>query len=685
MPDDFRIGSWLVEPSLNSVTCDGKVHRLEPKMMEVLVYLAQNQRVVVSKEQLMRVVWPDTFVTDDVLIRCISELRRALEDDPKEPSLIETIPKRGYRLLQSVEPIKGRHRKWPLRAIYGTVAALTVTALVAVAYWMARRVVQSETLSVSRLTMSGRVDHAAISPDGKYLVYSEDNGSEQSLWLRQLVTASSIQLQPAASVSYSSLSFSRDGSFVYYTRSALGGTPQLHRLPVVGGISQKLLTNVPGKFSISPDGGYVAYVRRDEEHGDTTLVVAALDGSGERNVATRHDPLLFNPEEGASWSPDGELLAVVEVETKPVLRCSLLVLAAKDGSKRMSTNAHGHMLQPQWLADGSGLIAPIEEPYLQLWEFSYPQAQGRRINHDPMRYREVSLSSDLRSLVAVQADLPSNVWVGPADDPDRVRPVTSPGHFVGNFGLTWTLDGDIIFWTNANGTYDFVKMHSDGSDQKILPLGSEHKWSPEACPDGHTFLYVGLYSGVATLLRSDLYGSKPEPIIERVSGPRCSVDGKWVVYVAPDNELLHERLWKVPVNGGTAIQLTDKLCDNPSISHRGEWIACRYWPKQEGPPQLVILPFDGGPLKKIFDLPAKPEPRLFALNWAPDDHALVFSDDANFIGNLWLQPLSGGSPHPLTHFASGEILELAWSRDGKQIAIARGNNTSDAVRITNFR
>jgi len=634
-------------------------------------------------------VWPDTFVTDDVLTRCISELRRALEDDPKEPSFIETIPKRGYRLLQPVEPLKGSQRKWPLRAIYGTVAALTVIVLVAVAYWMARRVVQSETLSVSRLTMSGRVDHAAISPDAKYLVYSEDNGSEQSLWLRQLVTASSIQLQPAASVSYGSLSFSRDGSFVYYTRSALSGTPQLYRLPVVGGISQKLLTNVPGKFSISPDGSYVAYVRRDEEHGDTTLVVAALDGSGERNVATRHDPLFFNWEEGASWSPDGELLAVVDVESKPVIHCSLLVLAAKDGSKRMSTDAHGHMRQPQWLADGSGLIAPIEAPYLQLWEFSYPQAQGRRINHDPMRYTEVSLSTDLRSLVAVQEDLPSDVWVGPADDPDRVRPVTSLGHFVANNGLTWTLDGDIIFWTNANGTYDFVKMRSDGSDQKILPLGSEYKWMPEACPDGRTFLYVGLYSGVGTLLRSDLYGSKPEPITEPVSRqpPRCSVDGKWVVYVAPDKptEMLHERLWKVPVKGGTTIQLTDKRCDYPSISHRGEWIACRYWPKQEGPPQLVILPFDGGPLKKIIDLPGKQDPDDFELNWAPDDHALVFSDYANFTGNLWLQPLSGGSPHALTHFASRDFMSIAYSRDGKQVAIARGNFTSDAVRITNFR
>jgi len=141
MPDDFRIGSWLVEPSLNSVTCDGKVRRLEPKMMEVLVYLAQNQRVVVSKEQLMRVVWPDTFVTDHALTRCISELRRALEDDPKEPSFIETIPKRGYRFIATVDftsegtrsaDLRGRGRGSRRKlAALAVAVAIFVTVLVA--------------------------------------------------------------------------------------------------------------------------------------------------------------------------------------------------------------------------------------------------------------------------------------------------------------------------------------------------------------------------------------------------------------------------------------------------------------------------------------------------------------------------------------------------------------------------
>ena len=74
-------------------------------MMDVLVCLAEMQGEVISKEQLIGAVWPDTFVTDDVLTRCISELRRALQDDPKEPKVIQTIPKRGYRLVAAVEPV----------------------------------------------------------------------------------------------------------------------------------------------------------------------------------------------------------------------------------------------------------------------------------------------------------------------------------------------------------------------------------------------------------------------------------------------------------------------------------------------------------------------------------------------------------------------------------------------------
>ena len=103
MSDEFRLGPWLVQPSQNTISIHGNTTRLEPKMVEVLVCLAENPGETVSKEQLIRKVWGDTFVTDDVLIRSISELRKALEDDPKAPRVIETIPKKGYRLLEKVE------------------------------------------------------------------------------------------------------------------------------------------------------------------------------------------------------------------------------------------------------------------------------------------------------------------------------------------------------------------------------------------------------------------------------------------------------------------------------------------------------------------------------------------------------------------------------------------------------
>ena len=105
MHSDFQLGVWRVQPQLNHLGCDQRTIRLEPKMMEVLVCLAQRSGEVVSKEQLVQEVWRDTFVTDDVLIRCVSELRKVFGDSAAKPAFIETIPKRGYRLLVPVTSV----------------------------------------------------------------------------------------------------------------------------------------------------------------------------------------------------------------------------------------------------------------------------------------------------------------------------------------------------------------------------------------------------------------------------------------------------------------------------------------------------------------------------------------------------------------------------------------------------
>ena len=97
------LGACEIRPSENSVIKNGEVQHIEPKSMAVLLYLAANEKGTVLRDDLISTIWPRGFVTDDVLSRCISQLRAALGDSAKTPTYIATVPRKGYRLLQSVK------------------------------------------------------------------------------------------------------------------------------------------------------------------------------------------------------------------------------------------------------------------------------------------------------------------------------------------------------------------------------------------------------------------------------------------------------------------------------------------------------------------------------------------------------------------------------------------------------
>jgi adenylate cyclase len=99
---DFRVADWLIEPDLNRISTTGKVVPIEPKVMEVLVFLADHPDQVLSKQEIMKGVWPDTFVGDEVLRYSISELRKAFGDDAQHPRIVDTIQRRGYRLIAPI-------------------------------------------------------------------------------------------------------------------------------------------------------------------------------------------------------------------------------------------------------------------------------------------------------------------------------------------------------------------------------------------------------------------------------------------------------------------------------------------------------------------------------------------------------------------------------------------------------
>jgi DNA-binding winged helix-turn-helix (wHTH) protein len=102
MRGDFRIGERLIRSRLNAIEHDGGTLHIEPKVMQVLVILANHAGEVVTRQQIREQVWQNVFVGDDVLVRAISEIRRALQDDPKLQHTIQTVPKVGYRLIAPV-------------------------------------------------------------------------------------------------------------------------------------------------------------------------------------------------------------------------------------------------------------------------------------------------------------------------------------------------------------------------------------------------------------------------------------------------------------------------------------------------------------------------------------------------------------------------------------------------------
>lgn len=133
----FTIDQWQVLPLLGELRRESETYHIEPKVMDVLVFLAERPGEVAEREAIIEAVWGGRIVSDDPLSKCITELRKVLGDSAREPHYIGTVPKRGYRLLQTVEPISnnavqapGRNRRSLVTLAVAASAALLVIAII---------------------------------------------------------------------------------------------------------------------------------------------------------------------------------------------------------------------------------------------------------------------------------------------------------------------------------------------------------------------------------------------------------------------------------------------------------------------------------------------------------------------------------------------------------------------------
>ena len=532
-----------------------------------------------------------------------------------------------------------------------------------------------QNMQITRLTDSGKAGGVGISPDGRYIVYVLVDGEQQSLWVRNVATKSDVQVLAPATRVFRGVTFSPDGNYIYFVRSDERSVfhHQLYAMPVLGGTPRELIDDVDSPVSFSADGRHLAFMRGIPARMEIEIHVAELDGTNDRVLASVSGWLVFFY--GTSWSPDGKTIVFPAFQGKDQVKWVLNSVNLSDGRVTELISEPEGLGRAVWLPDGRTLLAPVEiwgENRKQLRLISLPGGEKRRFSNDLSDYNPyIDITRDGQMVVAQEDRQSSHIWVVPGGQAERAKQVTfgeTP-----DSGVAAGPAGKLLVRSRVT---DIVLMNADGS-QRTTPLPEMRNFlSMASCGDRY-ILFENHSADKIELMRSNTDGTNAKILAEGAMFADCSPDGKWAAYANK------EGLVRVPVEGGepTVVARTANVYA-PSFSPDSKWIAYRF---SEGGNVMVhklgVVPAEGTSSPQVFALPVGTE----ALRWSPDQKGVEFVQTRSGAGNVWEQPLAGGAPRQVTNFTSGLIFDFAWTRDGKNLLVARGENTSDAVLISNFR
>jgi Tol biopolymer transport system component/DNA-binding winged helix-turn-helix (wHTH) protein len=601
-PRLVRFGTFEVDLPAGELRKGGLKLKLTGQPFQVLAILLEHPRKVVTREELQKRLWPDTFVdVDHNLNTAINKIREVLGDSAESPRFVETLPRRGYRFIATVEGSEGLgatkqrephiRRSLLLYAIpLATAVLMAGVGFLIVAYLIpSRSHNQSETITIIPFTTYPGFEAApSFSPDGNQIAFvmrtTERLGFD--LYVKQIGQERAVRLtdHPAK---YLGAAWSPDGRFIAFARRGKDDKNDtgIYLLPVLGGSERKLADATSGGYyplyllSWSPDGKWLAFSKGD---AGTEKVDNTSPRQGHihlLNVETVEHQVLPHPSPDCAlslepaFSPDGKYLASVCMLTEGVNK--IYVQRPEGGQTRevALVNGPGGFLGGfleglAWAADSQSLLYSSEG---HLWRVPVGGGKPEKLPF-AQDAQTPAVAQTGNRLAYAQVNFPASIWqlelatlTKPAGPAKQV--VTSSR---GEQNPHVSPDGKhLVFESRRSGNPEIWVCERDGSNPvQVSSFGGPVTRTPRWSPDSRRIVFDSSASGNAELYIVNADGGQLRRLstgTPNASEPFWSADGRWIYFSThrPD------AIWKVRAEGGAAVRLTKEHRYNPQESADG--------------------------------------------------------------------------------------------------------------------
>jgi Tol biopolymer transport system component/DNA-binding winged helix-turn-helix (wHTH) protein len=573
-----RFGVFEVDLGAAELRKQGVRLRLQEQPFQILAALLERPGEIVAREELISLLWPDgTHVDyDRGLNAAVTRLRQVLSDSAETPRYIETIPRRGYRFIASLEPLEAaraaEHIEGPrLERKRTRVVALALALAVGVclaAWWMLRpanRSAGGEPIAVPLTAWPGVERSPAISPDGNQVAFEWVKNGRSHIYLKLIGPGEPIQLT-SGEANATGAAWSPDGRQIAFARSAAQGGSEmdLFVIPALGGVERRVGETIHTGFwsfgrpaTWAPDGKHLIVCTRENPKTGIGVRIVPVEGGPSRWLL----PPPENFYEGTLHtliSPGGNQLALSRKLTEGVSEISTLRLSAdlrRDGDLQSIAKLNMPVFGLAWSADGKSILF----------------AAGGNVLR-PLLYR-----------VAAQ---------------NPATPVALHSLGSGATSPSISKGGQFVFARHTLHLSIYrQEIPRDAAPAKVPIQLISTTWmdrNPQYSPDGTRIVFQSGRSGRAEVWTCLADGTQCVQVTRDAGGgtPRWSPNGKWIAY--DSTKAGNFDIYIVPSEGGPQRQLTAHPAEDtiPSFSHDGKWIY--FASARSGTENIWRVPFEGG-------------------------------------------------------------------------------------------